>query len=98
MDLNSANVSFEPVIWARLLEGRKDDIPPDAAKYLLSIEFGESDRVRMQELADRSEAGLLTEQEQAEFDSYLHIGNLLAVMQSKARIALRRIPVEVPRS
>ena len=98
VNLNSASASFEPVIWARLFEGRKDDISPDAARYLLSIEFGESDRVRMQELADRSEAGLLTEQEQNEFDSYLHIGNLLAVMQSKARIALRQVPVEAPRS
>ena len=28
--------------------------------------------------------------DEAEFDSYLHIGNLIAVMQSKARLALRR--------
>jgi len=95
---NSVNVSFEPVIWARLLEGRKDDISPEAARYLLSIEFGESDRARMEELAERSEAGVLTQQEEAEFDGYLHIGNLLAVMQSKARIALRQAPVEAPQS
>jgi hypothetical protein len=57
---------------------------------LLSIEFGETDRERMDELADRSEAGSLTDEERAEFDGYLHVGNLLAVMQSQARVALSR--------
>jgi imidazolonepropionase-like amidohydrolase len=32
----------------------------------------------------------LTEEEGLEFDSYLHVGNLLAVMQSRARVALGR--------
>lgn len=40
----------------------------------------------MQELADLSEAGALTEDEDREFDSYLHVGNLLAVIKSKARL------------
>ncbi|MBV8906186.1 MAG: hypothetical protein JOZ22_21310 [Acidobacteriia bacterium] len=44
----------------------------------------------MQELAERLEAGTLNEDESREFDSYLHIGNLLAVMQSKARLVLGR--------
>jgi hypothetical protein len=42
----------------------------------------------MQDLADKSQAGTLTEDEERELDSYLHIGNLLAVMQSKARLVL----------
>jgi hypothetical protein len=67
-----------------------EDLSPEAAEYLLAIAFGESDRERMQALADRSEAGTLTEEERTEFDSYLHVGNLLTVMQSSARVALRR--------
>ena len=46
--------------------------------------------------AERSEAGTLTDDEQTEFDSYLHVGNLLAVLQSKARVALRRDPPAGP--
>ncbi len=49
-----------------------------------------SDVDRMRQLAERSETGELTDDERAEFDSYLHSGNLLAVIQSKARLALRR--------
>jgi hypothetical protein len=82
----------EAAIWARLMQGQTDELSPEVAEYLLSIGFGESDRDRMQQLAERSESGILTDEERAEFDSYLHVGNLLAVMQSKARVALPRKP------
>jgi hypothetical protein len=78
------------------MEARKGDLSPEAAEYLLSIGFADSDRRRMEELAERSQAGTLTDEEGAEYDSYLHIGNLLAVMQSKARVALRRKPENGP--
>ena len=81
----------EAAIWARLIEAQKD-LPPEVAEYLLSVGFGDGDRDRMEQLAERSEAGTLTDEERAEFDSYLHVGNLLAVMQSKARRVLSRKP------
>jgi hypothetical protein len=86
----------EAAIWARLIESQPEELTPETARYLLGLGFGESDRARMQELADRSQAGTLTEEEAAEFDHYLYIGNLLAVMQSKARLALAQI--DDPRS
>ena len=82
----------EAAIWARLIQAQRDEIAPQVAEYLLSIAFGESDRQRMEQLAERSEAGTLTTEERTEFDSYLHVGNLLAVMQSRARVALHRQP------
>jgi hypothetical protein len=90
MDPQLLNANREPAIWARLMQTPGDELSPEAAAYLLSIRFAESDVDRMRQLAERSEAGELTGEEGAEFDSYLHIGNLLAVIQSKARLALRR--------
>jgi hypothetical protein len=78
------------------MQARTSALSPEAAEYLLSIEFGESDRLRAEQLAERSEAGTLTAEERAEFEGYLHVGNLLAVMQSKARVALRREPPNPP--
>ncbi len=80
----------EAAIWARLIESQPDDLTPEAAQYLLRLGFSERDQDRLKNLADRSQAGTLTEDDAREFDSYLHIGNLLAVMQSKARFALYR--------
>jgi hypothetical protein len=98
MGSHSAKVDLEPLIWARLIQGHKHEISPEVARYLLSIEFGEDDRQRMQLLADRSEAGSLTPGEQAEFDGYLHVGNFLAVMQSRARVILGEQPLRPSRS
>jgi hypothetical protein len=88
------STNSEAAIWARLMLAQKDDLSREAAEFLLAVDFGEGDRQRMLELAERSEAGVLTTEELAEFDSYLHVGNLLAVMQSKARLALKMKPVE----
>jgi hypothetical protein len=43
----------------------------------------------MDELSESARNGTLSAAEEAELDSYIHVGNLLAVMQSKARQALR---------
>jgi hypothetical protein len=84
----------EAAIWARLMQAQKDELSYEAAQFLLTMDFGEGDRQRMLELAERSQAGILTAQEQIEFDGYLHVGNLLAVIQSKARVALKTKPLE----
>jgi len=89
----------EADIWARLMRAQKDELSTEAAEFLLSIDFEEDDRRRMLELAERSEAGTLTAEEEAEFDGYLHVGNFLAMMQSKARVALgKRKPHDSPNS
>ena len=84
----------EAKLWARLMESQPDDLTPEAAKYFLRLGFTQEDQIRMQQLAERSQEGNLTDTEAREFDAYLHIGNLLAVMQSKARLVLHgRDPV-----
>jgi hypothetical protein len=91
MGMQLLSPNHEAHIWARLMQAQKKDPSQEVARYLLSMGFEESDRERMQQLADRSESGTLTDEERAEFDGYLHVGNLLAVIQSKARSALRRV-------
>jgi len=90
MDAQMLNANREPGIWARLMQSPAGELLPEAAAYMLSIRFADSDVDRMRQLAEQSESGELTDEERAEFDSYLHVGNLLAVIQSKARLALRR--------
>jgi hypothetical protein len=92
MGSTTVKASREAAVWARLMQAQTTQLSPEAAKYLLSIELAESDRNRMERLAERSEAGILTDEERAEFEGYVHVGNLLAVMQSKARVVLGRKP------
>lgn len=87
----------EATIWAQLIDSQPKNLTPEAAQYLLAVQFSQSDQMRLQELAERSQAGTLTEEESREFDSYLHVGNLLAVMQSKARAVLNNSSSQRPR-
>lgn len=93
MGVPTVNAGREAEVWARLMKAQKTQLSPEAAEYLLSIELAESDRNRLEQLAENSEAGTLTDEERGEFEGYLHVGNLLAVMQSKARVVLGRKPL-----
>jgi hypothetical protein len=79
----------EAGILARLIRNRQDDLSRDAANYLLSLQFDENDVSRMNELSEMARLGTLGATDAAELDSYIHVGNLLAVMQSNARRVLR---------
>jgi hypothetical protein len=79
----------EAAILARVIEAYQNEITPDVAKYLLSMQLPSEDRARVDELSSKVRSGSLTAVEASELDSYLHIGRLLAVMQSRARRRLK---------
>lgn len=79
----------EAAILARLIQVGDRELSRGAAEYLLSIRFGERDVARMNELSELARQGKLTSPEQAELDSYIHVSNLLAIMQLKRRQALK---------
>jgi len=55
----------------------------------LSLRFDDRDVSRMNELSELAQMGALGTTDAAELDCYIHVSNLLAVMQSKARRSLR---------
>jgi hypothetical protein len=75
----------EAAILARIIQSDDRDLTPDAARYLLSMKLPSTDENRVDELSAKARDGSLTESERRELESYLHIGTLLGVMQSKAR-------------
>jgi hypothetical protein len=85
--MNTENT--EAGILARLIQSGQDEISRDAASYLLSWRFDDHDVSRMNELSELARLGALAAEDTTELDSYIHVSNLLAVLQSKARRALR---------
>ena len=59
------------------------------ARYLLSLDFEPEEVDRMNLLAERAREGGLSADEELELDSYLHVGNLLTIMQSRSRVYMR---------
>ena len=90
MSSHITSQNTEAAILARLIQIEQQELSRGAAEYLLSIRFGDRDTARMNELSELARQGKLTGEDQAELDSYMHVGNLLAVMQSKGRRALQR--------
>lgn len=82
----------EAAILGRILHAGERDLTPQAARYLLSMKLPSGDEDRVNELSAKAREGSLTEAEAQELDSYLHIGSLLAVLQSKARRVLKHGP------
>jgi hypothetical protein len=82
----------EAAILARIIQADERQLTPDAAQYLLSMKLPSGDEDRVNELSAKARAGSLTDAEAQELDSYLHVGSLLAVMQSKARRLLKHAP------
>jgi hypothetical protein len=79
----------ESAILARLMQA-KESMNREVAEYLLSIDFESADLERMNLLAERAREATLTVEESAELDSYLHVGSLLSILQSRARRFLKR--------
>jgi hypothetical protein len=90
MSSHITSPNTEAAILARLIQIGQEELPRGAAEYLLSIRFGDRDTARMNDLSELARQGKLTNEEQTELDSYIHVGNLLAVMQSKGRRSLQR--------
>jgi len=88
MSSQTVTPNTEAAILSRLIQA-KETISREVAEYLLSIDFEPGDIERMNLLSERSREGTLTAEETVELDSYLHVGSLLSIMQSKARRRLK---------
>ncbi len=78
------------LIWKHVIKPEKDNLTPDTARYILKMDFRESDQKRMEKLSAKAQKGTLTTTEQAELEEYIRVGDLLAIMQSKARRSLKK--------
>ena len=83
-------------IIGRLVKPECEDFSPELAREILSLQFDPDDRDRMNQLSLKAQSGTLSEDEQAEMESYRRVGYMLGVFWSKARLSLKRAGLEVP--
>jgi hypothetical protein len=80
----------EASILSRLVRPDRDDLSPELAQALLTLDFDKTDRDRMHELAVKNQEGKLTKEEEELLDSYRRIGYFVDLMRSKARLILKK--------
>ena len=78
-------------ILGRLLQLDGQRLSPEKAQLILSIDFSPEDRKLIEELGEKSNEGGLTDDERELYGSYVRVINLLGVLQSRARVALRKL-------
>ena len=60
------------------------------ADSIPTLDFSEDDFARIEILSDKANEGTLTDDETAELEAFVNIGDLLAYWQSKARQAIHK--------
>jgi|SRR5713101_7266600 hypothetical protein len=87
---NHANGTSQAAIFVRLWETKDGKLPRTLARHILRLGFSIPDKARIQELASKNQQGLISSSELEELDNYIKAGDLLALLQSKARRALKK--------
>lgn len=85
----------DAVVFARLWETDRGQLAPALARHILKLKFSPADQARMHELAVKNQESKLTSAERAELEVYVRVGDLLALLQSKARQRLRKTRAKV---
>ena len=79
----------EAAIFARLWDSDENMLSPELAGHVMKLSFSEQDKARMHELAAKNRSGRLSKQEREELDNFVRVGDLLAILQSRARQRLK---------
>jgi hypothetical protein len=93
MAAKTGTARLEPVGTA-LLEQLTDldarSISTGTARKLLELRFRHPHQERVRVLSQMAQEGTLTPTERAELDEYIRVADLLAILQSRARQALKK--------
>ncbi|MBI3756735.1 MAG: hypothetical protein HY267_02040 [Deltaproteobacteria bacterium] len=89
--LSATVETSEMAILRRVVDPEQPFLSTEAARAILRLDFQVRDRTRMNQLAAQNRAGKLTPTEEQELNSYIRVGQMLGILQSKARRSLRAV-------
>jgi hypothetical protein len=77
-------------IWSRIVKADQANLTPELARIILKFGFDPEDHRRIEELSAKAQKGTLTPDERAELEEYVRVNTQLTILQSKARLSLKR--------
>jgi hypothetical protein len=75
-------------ILDRVLDRVSRALTPEAAREMVALRADPEAQARIDELAERCNDGLLTDDERSEYESLIAAANVIALLQAKARASL----------
>jgi hypothetical protein len=88
MVMASAAAASEVDIWLRIIHPR-GKMSKAQARQIMKLDLAEEDHERIHDLAARNRRAELSEDEEAELDNFLRVGNLLSVLKVRAERVLK---------
>lgn len=76
-------------LLTKIISPGEEQFSQELAEYLIDLRFPPEDQKRLKELAERQRQGQLTEAEEAEMDSYIHVADLVEALKAKAHASLK---------
>ncbi len=89
LELEYQTVS-EVEVWTGVINPDRDDMSVAEANFVLRWSFDDCAKLKMDEMANRNNRGELSEAECEELEAYANVGQVIAILQAKARLALKR--------
>ena len=79
-----------PSILTRVLANGRGKMSQTFARQVLKFGFSPADQDRMADLMERNQARGLPASDKAELEEFARVGTMLSILQSQARITLKR--------
>ena len=90
MTTAAESVPSEADILSRVIRPERGNWSKEAAESILVFDFPPADVRRMDALANKAREGSLSADEEAELENYRRAGRSLELLQSNARLSLKR--------
>lgn len=74
----------------RLIEPLARCFTPDVARQIVALRADEELQIRLDQLAEKSTAGTLSDEERAEYAAYVSAIDFISILQAKSRQILTR--------
>lgn len=79
------STTLETAVLDEILDPVSRCLTPDVARLLVELRASPATQLRIDELADKCNEGLLTPDERSLYESYVQAIDFVSVLQSKAR-------------
>ena len=86
--MSSLKALSEADILDRMIRADEDDMPPAAAQALLLLKFDAEAARTIDRLLRANSAGSISTEDRLLLDRYLRVGQLIDLVQAKARLSL----------
>ncbi len=77
----------------RLLDPVRDCLTADAAARIVALRADPETQAHLDMLAEKNAEGSLNAEQEAVYEAYVHAGNLITILQAKARSVLENPPI-----